>query len=220
MFDDFKELLSAFNARQVRYLIVGGYAVSFHGQPRATKDLDIFIGADAENSKAVYAALALFGAPVEGLSAKDFTEPDSFFRMGAPPVMVAILPRISGVDFEDAWQRRVDVPIDDTLTVPFISRQDLLAAKISAGRAQDLADVVSLRETSEYRETEPQQLPAGRSRAFEEIQQAQAKGREDCLKLRRQQLERPTTGEPGRSQDHGPNDVTKDSGQGIDDDLV
>jgi len=68
MHQDFKELLSAFNAGRVKYLIVGGYAVSFHAQPRATKDLDILIGADAENSKAVYAALAKFGAPVEGLT--------------------------------------------------------------------------------------------------------------------------------------------------------
>ena len=71
MHQDFKELLSAFNAGQVRYLIVGGYAVSFHAQPRATKDLDILIGADAENSKAVFAALAKFGAPIEGLSAAE-----------------------------------------------------------------------------------------------------------------------------------------------------
>ena len=71
MHQDFKELLSVFNAVQVRYLIVGGYAVSFHAQPRATKDLDILIGADVENGKA---ALAKFGAQIEGLSAKDFTE--------------------------------------------------------------------------------------------------------------------------------------------------
>src|ERR1700727_2730685 len=125
--------------RRVRYLIVGGYAVSFHAEPRATKDLDILISPDTANGKAVYAALAQFGAPLEGLSAKDFTEPDSFFRIGTPPVMVDILSRISGVEFEGAWQRKVDVPIDETLTVPFISRDDLLASKISAGRAQDLA---------------------------------------------------------------------------------
>jgi hypothetical protein len=100
MFQDFKELLSAFNAHQVRYLIVGGYAVSFHAEPRATKDLDVLISADAENSRAVCAALAKFGAPVEGLSAKDFTEPGNFFRMGTPPVMVDIMPKISGVEFE------------------------------------------------------------------------------------------------------------------------
>jgi hypothetical protein len=87
MYNDFKELLSALNAHRVRYLIIGGYAVSFHAEPRATKDLDILISPDAKNGKAMYAALAQFGAPIEGLSAKDFTERDSlFFRMGAPPV--------------------------------------------------------------------------------------------------------------------------------------
>ncbi|MGH8305532.1 MAG: nucleotidyl transferase AbiEii/AbiGii toxin family protein, partial [Steroidobacteraceae bacterium] len=146
MFQDFKELLCAFNARQVRYLIVGGYAVSLHAQPRATKDLDVLIGADAANAAAVHAALAQFGAPLEGLTPQDFTEPGSFFRMGTPPVMVDILPCISGVDFDEAWQRRVNVAIDATLTVPFISRQDLLAAKLAAGRPQDLADVAALGE--------------------------------------------------------------------------
>jgi Aminoglycoside-2''-adenylyltransferase len=96
MYPDFKELLSVLNAHEVRYLIVGGYAVSFHAEPRATKDLDILISADIENSRAVYAALAQFGAPVEGMSPVDFTEPDNFFRMGTPPVMVDIPPRISG----------------------------------------------------------------------------------------------------------------------------
>ncbi|MBS0365348.1 MAG: hypothetical protein JSR67_05935 [Proteobacteria bacterium] len=84
MHQDFKELLSAFNAAGVRYLVVGGYAVSLHTQPRAaTKNLDILIGADAENSKAVFAALAKFGAPVEGLSARDFTEPDNLRQQAA-----------------------------------------------------------------------------------------------------------------------------------------
>jgi len=145
MFQDFKELLSAFNAHQVRYLVVGGYAVSFHAQPRATKDMDLLIGPDPVNSVAVHAALTEFGAPVAGLSATDFADPEGFFRMGTPPVMVDIMSRISGVDFDAAWQRRVDVAIDNELTVPFISRQDLLIAKISAGRPQDLADAEALR---------------------------------------------------------------------------
>ena len=85
MYPDFKELLRAFNAHQVKYLIVGGYAVSFHAQPRATKDLDLLISPDIDNSRAVYAALAKFGAPLEGLSADDFTQPENFFRMGTPP---------------------------------------------------------------------------------------------------------------------------------------
>lgn len=144
MFPDFKDLLSALNAHRVRYLIVGGYAVGLHAQPRATRDLDILIGADPDNGKAVYAALTQFGAPLQGLSARDLVEPGSFYRMGTPPVMVDILSRISGVEFEEAWQRRVTVSIDDSLSAPFISREDLLAAKLAAGRPQDLADVAAL----------------------------------------------------------------------------
>jgi hypothetical protein len=193
MHQDFKELLSAFNAGQVRYLIVGGYAVSFHAQPRATKDLDILIGADAENSKAVFAALAKFGAPIEGLSAKDFAERDNFFQMGAPPVMVDIMPKISGVEFEEAWRRRVDVRIDDDLSVPFISREDLLVAKLSAGRAQDLIDVDALRESNPTREIEQQQrLASPAASAGDELEQIRKEGREEWLR-QREQKGSPTT---------------------------
>jgi hypothetical protein len=87
MFRDFKELLSALNAHRVRYLIVGGYAVSLHAEPRATKDLDVLIGSTAENSKALFAALKEFGAPLEGMSHKDFMEPGNFFRMGTPQLL-------------------------------------------------------------------------------------------------------------------------------------
>src|SRR5665213_662841 len=172
MHQDFKELLSAFNAGRVKYLVVGGYAVSMHAEPRATKDLDILVGADAENGKAVYAALAKFGAPVEGLTAKDFTDLDSLFRMGTPPVMVDIMPRISGIEFEDAWQRRVDIPIDENLTAPFISRQDLLAAKMAAGREQDLIDADALRTSAQHRENEQSQSPTEGSRGMDEISRA------------------------------------------------
>ena len=209
MFDDFKDLLSAFNAANVRYLIVGGYAVSLHAQPRATKDLDILISSDAENSKAVYSALTKFGAPLEGVSAKDFTDPGNFFRMGTPPVMVDIMPRISGVEFDDAWQRRVEVALDDALTVPFISRADLLAAKISAGRAQDLADVVALRDSAES--------AIGYSPAMEDIQRTRAQGREDWLRMRRGRQSEKSSDE--RSSDLDGNDPKKDPGMGIDDEL-
>jgi hypothetical protein len=99
MFDDFKELLSIFNAQNVKYLIVGGYAVSFHAQPRATKDIDILIQPDAENANAVYAALSIFGAPLEGLTGQDFADWKKFFRMGSEPVMIDLLPQIDGIDF-------------------------------------------------------------------------------------------------------------------------
>jgi hypothetical protein len=187
MHQGFKELLSASNAGKVRYLIVGVYAVSIHAQPRATKDLDILIGADAENSKAVYAALAKFGAPIEGLSAEDFAEPDNFFRMGTPPVMVDIMPKIMGVEFDEAWSRRVDVQIDDDLSVPFISRQDLLIAKLAAGRAQDLIDVDALRESSQSQEIDSHQSASFSAKSSRnEREQVRREGREDWLKQRQQ----------------------------------
>src|SRR5690606_32949093 len=93
--------------------------------------------------------LAAFGAPVAELAAKDFTEPDSFFRMGTPPVMVDILPRIAGVDFSAAWDRRISNQIEPGLVVPFISREDLLAAKLAAGRPEDLADVAALQKAQD-----------------------------------------------------------------------
>ena len=103
MLDEFKELLSIFNARNVRYLVVGGHAVSLHAQPRFTQDLDILIASDTGNAKAVFAALEEFGAPLEGLKPADFGERGKFFRMGRAPLAVDILPEIDGVDFERAW---------------------------------------------------------------------------------------------------------------------
>ena len=151
MFDEFKELLSIFNGLNVRYLIVGGYAVSFHSQPRLTKDIDLLIQADPENGKAVYAALAKFGASLEGLAPDDFISTNSFFRMGRAPLSIDILPDIRGVDFDDVWQRRVEAIIDaeSGLKALFISRDDLIKAKLAAGRPQDIADVAALRKSAE-----------------------------------------------------------------------
>ncbi|SRR5579871_390463 len=148
---DFKELLSILNGRKVKYLLIGGYAVSLHAQPRATKDMDLLVRPDRENAAALYAALRAFGAPLDGVTAESFMEADTFFRMGAPPQMVDILPNISGVDFDRAWERRAEIEIDATtgLRVPVISRIDLIAAKIAAGRPIDMADAVALREAAE-----------------------------------------------------------------------
>ncbi|MCI0597975.1 MAG: hypothetical protein L0Y50_13170 [Beijerinckiaceae bacterium] len=146
MYQDFKKLLSIVNDCGVKFLVVGGYAVSFHAQPRATKDRDILIKPDAQNAAAVFAALTKFGAPLEGLGPDDLLERGKFFRLGAPPVMVDILPEISGVDFDGAWQRRVEVLVDAErgLAAHFISDSDLIASKHAAGQPQDLADVDAL----------------------------------------------------------------------------
>jgi hypothetical protein len=157
MFQDFNELLSLFNAHSVKYLIVGGYAVSFHAQPRATKDIDVLIQPDAANGKTVYAALAKFGAPMEGLAPEDFSQRGKFFRMGREPVAVDILTEIDGVDFDRAWENRVEGVIDPAsgLKACFISRADLMAAKIAAGRPQDIADVEALRQGAERNSQPP-----------------------------------------------------------------
>jgi hypothetical protein len=148
MFDDFKELLSAFNAHSVKYLIVGGYAVSFYAQPRATKDLDLFIQADPANAKATYAALASFGAALAGITVDDLADPRKFMRFGREPIAIDILPGIDGVNFDEAWERRVEGVIDakDGLMAFFISKRDLIASKLAAGRMRDLADIEEIRD--------------------------------------------------------------------------
>ena len=157
MHSDFKELLSILNDEEVRYLVVGGYAVSLHAQPRATKD--------RLNAAALFRALARFGAPLEGLTPNDFTEHGSFFRMGMPPVMVDILPEIAGIDFDQVWQRRVTETIDAEtgLKAAFISADDLIAAKLASGRAQDLADVAALHRTRERPVGTKRATPRGRA---------------------------------------------------------
>lgn len=147
MFDDFIELLSNLNALSVKYMIVGGYAVSFYAQPRATKDIDIFIQPAPVNAKAIYTALSKFGASLDGITAGDFCDRKKFFRIGREPVAVDILPKIDGIDFDSAWEKRVEVMIDaqSGLKAFFISRADLITSKLAVGRPQDIADVAAIR---------------------------------------------------------------------------
>src|ERR1700682_3019421 len=112
MYQDYKDLLSAFHAHGVKYLVVGGFAVIFHAQPRFTKDMDVFIKADPANAKATWAALAEFGAALQGIRPEDFADRTSFFRFGRDPKGFDILPDIPGVDFDAAWERRVESVID------------------------------------------------------------------------------------------------------------
>jgi len=144
---DFKDLLEAFNDAEVRYLIIGGYAVIKHSEPRFTKDLDLWVATDSENSKRVYAALAEFDAPIEDLQPSDFAETTAFFTMGLPPTRIDIMFDLNGVDVEQVWERRVDGMFGD-VPVHFIGRDDLIANKESVGRLQDLADAEKLRQTS------------------------------------------------------------------------
>ena len=117
MTPDFEDLLTHLNAEGARYLIVGAYAVGIYAQPRATKDLDIFIGSDTANGELVWRALAKLGAPVAGIAPSELAEPYTFFTWGNPPFRVDILTRISGVTFADAWGRLVVHTINDAIRI-------------------------------------------------------------------------------------------------------
>lgn len=140
---DFSDLLRLFNDNGVRYLVVGGYALIHHAEPRFTEDLDLWISTDPVNATAVFKALREFGAPLQGMTEADFSEEGYFYQMGVPPVRVDILMGIPGPAFEEAWERRVEVRFDD-LSISIISREDLITSKLASGRPQDLIDVDAL----------------------------------------------------------------------------
>ena len=154
MYQDYKDLLSAFHAHGVKYLVVGGFAVIYQSQPRFTKDMDLFIKADPANARATYAALAEFGAPLQGIHSDDLTDRNSFFRLGRDPKGFDILPAIPGVDFDTAWERRVEIVVDTatSLKANFISADDLIASKLASGRPQDLADADAIRKAAESKD--------------------------------------------------------------------
>jgi len=150
---NFCDLLAAFQKHEVKYLLIGGWAVSIHAQPRATQDMDIFVSAEKGNIEAVYNALMEFGAPLAGLEEKEFLQPDTFFRVGSPPCQIDILPGIPGVEFNRAWPNRLEVLLDDRrrLLANVISAEDLIASKLASGRKQDLADVEAIRRAQKGR---------------------------------------------------------------------
>ena len=145
---DLKDLLYAFNEHSVRYLVVGGYAFGVHAEPRATKDLDLLIRSDEANSAAIYRALTQYGAPLDGLSPRDFMD-GSTFQIGQPPARIDILQRIDGLTFDEAWQNRVEGLIDGEVQIYVISKDDLIRNKLASGREQDVLDVKKLRAFAE-----------------------------------------------------------------------
>lgn len=140
---DFVEMLSALSEAGVEFLIVGAHALAAHGIPRATGDLDIWVRPSPENADRVLAALSTFGSPLFELTRDDLTSPETVFQIGLPPARIDFLTTISGVAFEEAWQRRIHVKIGD-LNVPVIGREDFIANKRAVGRTRDLADVEML----------------------------------------------------------------------------
>jgi predicted nucleotidyltransferase len=137
---DFRDLLSALADTNAEYLVVGGWAVGYHAEPRFTKDLDVFIGPSNENLEAVARALSRFGAPAALIDTLRGLGPDEFLFLGAAPVRVDILRRVDGVAFAEAYARRETVDWDG-VRVSLIGFDDLIASKKAAGRERDLRDV-------------------------------------------------------------------------------
>lgn len=144
---DFSAFVELCIAHEVRFLIVGGYALAAHGLPRATGDLDAWVSSSRENANRIVGVLEEFGFGGVGVDVTDFEKDDSVVQLGYPPFRIDILTSIDGVDFESAWLRRVLVQIGD-VEVPFIGREDLIANKKAAGRPQDLVDVDRLTKPS------------------------------------------------------------------------
>ncbi|CAN5779391.1 nucleotidyl transferase AbiEii/AbiGii toxin family protein [soil metagenome] len=146
---DFREFVGSFIGHEVRFLLIGGYALAAHGLPRATGDLDTWVWLDRDNASKIIAALDEFGFGSLGLSVDDFVEPEIVVQLGYPPHRIDIITSIDGVDFDDAWERRMMVNVGG-VEVPIIGREELILNKIAAGRPQDLADVARLRAGPEH----------------------------------------------------------------------
>lgn len=137
---DFEELFACLNEREVRYLVVGDYAVAYHAKPRYTKDLDLLVDPTPDNADALLAALTVFGFGGIGLTQADFSGPEKIVQLGVPPIRVDLLTSIAGVEFSSAWSARVRGRYG-AQPIWFIGRQHLVMSKRAAGRPQDLADL-------------------------------------------------------------------------------
>lgn len=140
---DLREFIELLSSHSVEYLIVGGHAVAFHGHPRFTGDIDFFVRMTPQNARRLLAVLHDFGFGSVGITEHDLLQPERIVQLGRPPNRIDILTSISGVDFESAWQARVESVMED-LRVVMIGWNELLRNKRAAGRQKDLADVEKL----------------------------------------------------------------------------
>ncbi len=146
---DFKEFFASLGSKKVRYLLIGGYAVIVYGYSRNTSDIDLVVSNDAENAKRCVEALAQFGFAGEALSEDLFLgPPEKVVQLGFPPVKIEILNYLEGVAFDEAYERRTTVRIED-IDIDVISLEDLIQNKTKVGRLQDLLDIEKLTERNE-----------------------------------------------------------------------
>ncbi|MEO8208954.1 MAG: nucleotidyltransferase [bacterium] len=141
---DYKEFIELLNARKVDYIVVGAFAMAFHGHPRYTGDIDFWIRNSEANARNVFQTIVEFGFPPDNLSEKDFTSNDLIFQMGYPPVRIDVLTSIEALSFEECFLQK-ETRIIDGLTIPYLNIKDLIKNKKAVGRKKDLADLEELR---------------------------------------------------------------------------
>jgi hypothetical protein len=143
MNQDFVDLLRAFVDHDVRFMVVGAYALAIHGRPRATGDLDIWIQPSKENAARVMRALAVFGAPLDQITEADFASPGVTYQMGVAPGRIDILTDLTGLTFDEAWPGRITRPFGE-VAVGVIGLAEFVRNKRATGRAKDLGDIEGL----------------------------------------------------------------------------
>jgi hypothetical protein len=148
---DFKDMLSCLRDEKVEFIVVGAYALAAHGFPRATGDIDIWVRSEAGNAKKIMRALAKFGAPVSDLSEDDFITHDRIIQIGVEPCRIDILTDIDGVEFDEAWQKKVNISVGE-MEIHVLSKADLLKNKLAADRDKDRGDIAWLQKNLSIRE--------------------------------------------------------------------
>ncbi|MFN9535276.1 MAG: nucleotidyltransferase domain-containing protein [Pseudanabaena sp.] len=142
---DFKEFIQLLNDNQVKYLVIGGYAVAVHGHPRYTKDIDIWIEISEENAQKLVTALTQFGFESLGLTSEDFQTPNQIIQLGYPPNRIDLITNPDGIDFQTCYDSKIEVTLND-VPVKFINLDNLKKNKLASGRLQDLADLEKLQD--------------------------------------------------------------------------
>ena len=140
---EFRDIFKILNTVRVRYLVVGAHAVGYFTEPRYTKDLDIWTAPTPDNANRVWKALARFGAPLQGVTEQDFTNPKIIYQIGIDPHRIDILTTVGGLDFAAAWNNRIRSKYEG-IKINVLSLNDLIVTKRAAGRPQDLIDLKHL----------------------------------------------------------------------------
>lgn len=141
---DFREFIELLNAKGVKYLVVGGYAVAYHGYPRYTKDIDFWVWLNRENAEKIVEVIREFGFVSLGLTVEDFLDEENVIQLGYPPARIDLLTDLSGVDFKECFEKR-EVYNLDGIEINFIDLENLIRTKMATGRPHDKIDADELR---------------------------------------------------------------------------